>query len=419
MAKQQVRYKAPKLKEPDISNIAELGGPEFLKEYRYAMDYYRLNHNSGDFKKWTVEWIESNDEWKEKQKTIAKNSDSSFSSSLGALCRMLKRGLPDTHKEYKEHWESLPGTSGEIKPFTVFVNERLQELHSKGLQHVEEAEEEKKESEKKGEPYKPSIQERIREASYIMTEFIEGAFDDFLEQKITSFSHVKVLSQLRQLGCKQPHARLIKTYYEDQKKEYEELLNPPDTSKMDELQKDHAQQLKEGYAHYNKKQIKTLYMFLETITSACDGIIAESKANRKPRKVSKKSPEKVVEKLKYKITDEKYNISSIEPWKFIQANCLVVFNAKNRKLGIYYTKVEDPLGQKRDGTGLNLKGQTIQNYNEEMSVWKTLRKPVDQLKEFKSLNTRKKFENWFEPIKSTPTKMNGRINPETILIGVY
>ena len=149
MAKQQERYKAPKLKEPDVSNIAELGGPEFLKEYRYAMDYYRLNHNSSDFKKWTMEWIESNDEWKDKQKTIVKNSDSSFSSSLGALCRLLKRGLPDTHEEYKKHWESLPGTSGEVKPFTVYVNKSLEELHSKGSQQIEQVEQEKKETEKK------------------------------------------------------------------------------------------------------------------------------------------------------------------------------------------------------------------------------------------------------------------------------
>jgi hypothetical protein len=419
MAKQKIKYKATKVSEPDVSNMSELNGQEFGRLKNQAMDYYRLNHNSSDYKKWTMDWIESNEEWKDKQKVISKNSDSAFSSSLGSLCRLLANGMPDVHEDYKKYWESLSGTMGEVKPCTDYINARLQELHTKGLQEVEQVEEEKKEVEKSGEPYRPSIQERIREASYIMTEFIEQAFDDFYDGKINNFSNVKVLSQLRQIGCKQPHARIIKIYYDQQKEEFEELLNPPDTSKMSELEKDHVQQLKEGYALYDKKQIKALYMFLETITSACDGIIAESKANRKPRKLSKKSPEKIVEKLKYKVTDEKYNISSMEPWKFIQANCLVVFNSKNRKLGIYYTKIEDPLGQKRDGTGLMLKGQTILNYNEETSVWKTLRKPVEQLQEVKTLNTRRKFENWFEPIKSTPTKMNGRINPETILIGVY
>ena len=88
-------------------------------------------------------------------------------------------------------------------------------------------------------------------------------------------------------------------------------------------------------------------------------------------------------------------------------------------MGVYYTSNEDPLGQEREGTGLYLKGQTIQRFNEKESVWKVLRKPVEQLEEVRNLNTRRKFENWWETVKTTPTKMNGRINNETLLIGVY
>ena len=132
-----------------------------------------------------------------------------------------------------------------------------------------------------------------------------------------------------------------------------------------------------------------------------------------------KSPEKVVEKLKYKISDDKYAISSVQPHKFIGANCLVVFNSKTRKLGIYYTSIEDPLGTGRDGSGLYLKGQTLQRFNEKTSVSYTLRKPLEQLKDVKGLNTRKKFENWMEKLTTTPIKMNGRLNPETLLIAVY
>jgi hypothetical protein len=98
---------------------------------------------------------------------------------------------------------------------------------------------------------------------------------------------------------------------------------------------------------------------------------------------------------------------------------LVIFNCKNRKLGVYYTSNEDPLQQKRDGTGLYLKGQTLQRYDEEKSVWKVLRKPQQQLEEVRNLNTKRKFENWWETVTTTPTKMNGRLNPETLLIGVY
>jgi hypothetical protein len=44
---------------------------------------------------------------------------------------------------------------------------------------------------------------------------------------------------------------------------------------------------------------------------------------------------------------------------------------------------------------------------------------MDQLQEVKQLNTRKKFENWFGNLGTTPIKMNGRINPDTLLIAVY
>ena len=73
----------------------------------------------------------------------------------------------------------------------------------------------------------------------------------------------------------------------------------------------------------------------------------------------------------------------------------------------------------RDGTGLDLKGTTLQRFDENKSVACTLRKPVEQLREVKSLNTRKKIENWFAKLTTTPIKMNGRINAETVLIAAY
>ena len=54
-------------------------------------------------------------------------------------------------------------------------------------------------------------------------------------------------------------------------------------------------------------------------------------------------------------------------------------------------------------------------YDEKESISKTLRKPAEQLAEFKKCGKiqRKKF---FEGIKTTETKLNGRINPDTILL---
>ena len=417
MAKTKVRARSPKnTNVPNFTDSAEWDGQTFSRAKDAAFQYFRMEKKNSDYKKYVLDWAKTSDKWKEHIDTLNKAPDWRFNSTLATICNLTMQGMPDVHPKYNEWWHSLPGTMGTPKPHSEYIEKWLKELLDLGEQVVEE----KKEEEKKNDNvYVPSIQDRIREATSIMVQDFEQALDDFVEGKITDFKEFKPLQKLRQLQCKQPHARLIATFYEDQIKEYHELLNPLDTKKMNDEQKDYAQQLKEAYSHYDKRQIKKLHDFLVSVISACDAIVAESKANRKPRKISKKSPEKVVEKLKYKISDDKYNVSSVPAHKMIGANCLVVFNSKNRKLGIYYTSMEDPTGTGREGSGLNLKGQTLQRYDEKRSVWWTLRKPMDQLQEVKALNTRKKFENWIEKLTTTPTMMNGRINPETVLIGVY
>jgi len=97
---------------------------------------------------------------------------------------------------------------------------------------------------------------------------------------------------------------------------------------------------------------------------------------------------------------------------------LVVFNTKNRKIGIYYAQNVDPLGQQRDGSGLSVKGTTITGYNEEKSIQRTIRKTAEFLPQVKKA-TRAKTEKLFETLKTTETKLNGRINGETILIAAF
>ena len=407
-----------KLKEPSWEGYEKLTGAEFHRLRQGTHQWYYQNFKTSDLIDAVWKWMDANGYSKDDIKK-AKASDSTVISGTAAIvCKMLNNGMPDFYQPAADYWASLPGTTGDLKPATDFVKKRIEAAITQKVKQEIKIEEEKKQ-EVVTEKYVPSIQDRLRQSANVMSEFIEAAHDDFLDGKIEDFKAIKPATRLRQLECKQPHARMIKSYYEPLIAEYEEILNPPSTKNMNEQEKDYAAQLKEGYAIFSKPQIKKLYQFYLAVQGACDAIIAESKANRKPRKVSAKSPEKIVEKLKYKVSDDKYSVSSIQPHKFIGANCLVVFNAKTRKLGIYYTSMEDPTGVGREGSGLYLKGQTIQRFSDEKSVSYTLRKPLEQLKEVKTLNTRKKFENWLEKITTTPVKMNGRINPDTILLAVY
>ena len=76
-----------------------------------------------------------------------------------------------------------------------------------------------------------------------------------------------------------------------------------------------------------------------------------------------------------------------------------------------------PKGMGRDGTGLSVKGTTILGFDENLSIQKTIRKPDDVLKEFKSAG-KVKLRKFLDEINSVDTKLNGRCNPDTVLLKV-
>ena len=212
----------------------------------------------------------------------------------------------------------------------------------------------------------------------------------------------------------------MKGFYSNVLEDYDELERMPTAGqlkKMDEGEADLWAQLKEGYAHLKKADIKKIRTAIEELRAALDFIIDSAKANRKPRKSKPKSSTKLVEKLKYCKTDDKYKLASIDPSLIVGANELWVFNVKTRKIGKYVASNIDPKGMGRDGTGLSVKGTTIIGFDENLSIQKTLRKPDEQLKEFKAAG-KVKLRKFLDDIKTTDTKLNGRCNPDTVLLKV-
>ena len=144
--------------------------------------------------------------------------------------------------------------------------------------------------------------------------------------------------------------------------------------------------------------------------NACDQIAAETKVLKKPRAKKIKPAEEQVKKLKFRISEDKLNITSIPPANIIGCQGLVFYNVKTRKIGYAIAK---------NSEGLGVKGSTLLNFT-DMSIQKTLRNPAAQLKEFKEQNTQKRFESWFNKnVKTTETKISGRLNEDTILLKAY
>ena len=95
-----------------------------------------------------------------------------------------------------------------------------------------------------------------------------------------------------------------------------------------------------------------------------------------------------------------------------------MYNTKTRKVGVYHAKDKDPRGLQRQGAGLMVKGTTIQDFNEETSVQKTLRKPAEQINNWTG-RAKTKFAKAFDELTTTGIKLNGRINDKTIILKAF
>lgn len=355
-------------------------------------------------------------EWLERVKIYIKNNyDKKLVSAINKL--------PDWKIGGKSHWactayclENIPDIVPPV--YKEGIHKWILELAEEG---VVIAEEKKAEEKTKKNVYVPTIQERIKEQSQDMVEDIDEWLEGWIRDPETfdpkGFDFKKHFDKIQP---SQAHARKMKGFYDGVLDDFDELERMPTAGqlkKMDEREADLWQQLKEGYAHLKKGDIKKFRTAIEELMSALDFIIDSAKATRKPRKAKPKSATKLVEKLKYCKTDERYKLASIDPTLIVGANELWVFNTKTRKLGKYIAANIDPKGMGRDGTGLSVKGTTILGFDENLSIQKTIRKPDDVLKEFKSAG-KVKLRKFLDEINSVDTKLNGRCNPDTVLLKV-
>jgi hypothetical protein len=134
----------------------------------------------------------------------------------------------------------------------------------------------------------------------------------------------------------------------------------------------------------------------------------EAKINKKPRAKKTVPADKIVAKLKYLKSNEQLKLVSINPTDVLGAKELWVYNVKSRKIGKYVANEYMDLG---------VKGTSITGYNENTSVQKTLRKPEDQLKEFKAAG-KVQLRKFLDDIKAVDIKLNGRINEDIVLLKV-
>ena len=373
--------------------LMDLDGEEKTKinlKITQALNYYNYHYSSKDSKQPLIEWMK-------KQKVVDKDaisaiknaSDWQIGITVGSVARMLLKGAPpmgnlvhSLKKRINEIVTTVP---------TEWGTEDKPKEKPKAAQII-------------------SIQDRmVEKANNFAGEYIEGAVDDMIANGFKTDFSLATLLQVH--GVSGKAANLIARMYDSDVEDLTKVLAGVD--KEDEYEA----QLLEGYGHYTKPQLKKLLQFYTSVIADAEHHGNLQKATRKVRKKKAPSKEKLITKIKYKLQDEKLKLVSVDPKDILGANELWVYNTKNRKLGKYVASNIDPKGMARDGTGLSIKGTTIIGFDEKLSIQKTLRKPEDSLKEFKSAG-KVALRKFMDELTTTDTKLNGRVNSDTILLKV-
>jgi len=305
---------------------------------------------------------------------------------MGSLATMLLRGMPTLHPQ------------SEDRDNADWLREKVNELVIKGKNLMESKRTEEK---RISGTVQPSIQDRIRTSAYAIAEDIDTWLEGFTKdpEKFDP-KGFNVVAHFKSKEANQAHARVIREEYAELKTEYDLLVNPGKTK---------DEQLIEGYKTYTKGQQRNMLAALTEVVAACDMLLQTAKVARKVRAKKAPSKEKLVAKIKYKATDDRYKLVSIKPEDALQSLELWVFNSKTRKLGCYVAT---------DLAALSIKGTTIINFDESKSVAKTVRKPEEFLRDVKSL-PKTKMRKLYESINSVETKLNGRINLDMLLLKAY
>lgn len=378
------RSKASKDHSPDWQGCETWTVEQFNHQFYKTMNYFRMEVDSKAYKPIVIRWLTEVGAAKEHITAFKKLKDNRINSTMAGIANSLLRGMPAVRADWNDGKDS-----GD------WLRKAVMTAIDSGSDDIDE--EDSKVKEEKSLIPQPTIQDRLRETAIRMTEEIEDALEAFAGDN-DSFDpkQFKIVNLLKGKGAKAAHARIIRDFYA---RNYDELV---------EAAQGKDDQLKEGYAHISKANLKKITGFYGEIISACDMLMQEAKVNRAPRAKKPTDKTKVVSKLKYLKQDEATKQVSINPVDIIGSKELWVFNIKTRKLGRYVAT---------DFQELSVKGTSITNFDENKSVQKTLRKPAEQLKEFKAAG-KVALRKFLDDIKAVDIKLNGRINDDVILLKV-
>jgi hypothetical protein len=363
----------------DTERALVMEDDEFDHYMRESLRYYNYFYSSKELKKYLIDWLKQT-------AGVAHNLDAAtvtrYAKSTDGYTPLTAPAL------IKAHTCGMPLREREIKYIIGVVNKAL--VSDDADEKVVEVIADKT----KLAVRVPTIQDRMNEIASKHTLHFELLEDSLYEGAAVDPRAYEYLSSKAV-----PQAMLgkIQAVFE---RRYAEITEAKTTKDED---------LKDAYAYMKAADWKRYDAFY---TKLFEGIAQYAQVKKATKRAAVRKPpqkEKLVAKLKYMKNDPITKLVSVSPVDIVGAQELWVYNTKTRKLGKYVAE-----GM---GGALGVKGTAITGFNESTSVQKTLRKPEVQLKEFMAAG-KIQLRKFLDDIKATDIKLNGRINPDTILLKV-
>jgi hypothetical protein len=350
--------------EPTWGDKNEISVPRALSWYANQKDWK-------DSKKYAIDYAKSEKFAKSDLEKLSSSSEDLFK-NLGFVCRMKSRGA-DLDKD-------------------VWIKERFAEILNFDVNSVIIS---SIAAQTVNKPVKveKSIQDRVWEQATIYINEIEGRVDEFIKTRSSKF---KCYDWLVSNSVKPTYMKQIQDHYTPLLEELSLAV-----SKSDD-------QLVESYSHWSKKELNSFISFISGIITDCENYTGNTKTVRKTRKKKVVPADKKVSKLQYKKEDTEYKIASVDPAQIIGAKQLWVFNVKYKKLGVYNSV---------DDSGFGVRGSTLEGFDANTSICKTLRKPLDFLP-IVTKGKKVELRKLMATINSKESELTGRLNSDTVLLKV-
>jgi len=357
---------------PSWNGAEEWIDTEFRSKFHEAMQYYNLMLDKKESKRLVIKWMTIEGYDVDTIRQFKKVKDWRCNSTISGLISCVLNGMPVER--------SLALGNHDIKGW---ISNRIVSILEDSKQDISEFDDDDQIEEKP----------KVDKNEEIVHRFI-SEFDDIVEKFYKNQSIIiKVDELLREYNIKHQHVATIKSAFASISTELQSVV-----------EKTCDEQIKEAYSSYPIKLIRSLYEIYLKLFEECDKLV-ENTNIKKPRAAKPISKEKMVAKLKFKSTDEKLGLSSIDPITIIGATELFLYDTKTRKLYRFVGK---------DG-GLSVNGTSIDNYDSIKSIGKTLLKPVEQLTKFKN-SGKLALKTFIDDIDTLDIKASGKLTENQVLL---